>query len=93
MITTIEGHKIEIGKRGTPNAGRFRILNSPVPHNVAIPLDIAKLGAGKDAWMRQIPVECECGTTFKLCDSDSSECCQTCFDAAGEENARIDAGE
>ena len=80
----VEGRMIEIGKRGTPNAGRFRILSSPVPNGVAIPLEIAQLAAGKDVWMRQIPVECECGTTFKICDSDSSEWCQKCFDEAGD---------
>lgn len=85
---TVEGRTVFVGGWGSPNAGLVLAGRMPVP------LDIAKLAAGPDAWMRQIPVECrECRCEFKLCDSDSHEYCQGCFDKAGEENARLDAGE
>ena len=82
----VEGRTVFIGGRGTPNAGLV------LAGKLAVPVEIAALAAGEDAWMRQIPVECaECLCEFKLCDSDSAEYCQGCFDKAGEENALIDA--
>ena len=87
---TVAGRLVTIGGWDTPNAGLMLVHATRTP----VPLDIAKLAAGPDAWMRQIPVECrECCCEFKLCDSDSHEYCQKCFDEAGEENARLDAGE
>jgi len=52
-----------------------------------IPAEIAALGAGADAGSRQLKVYCdECGTLYKLCDSDSADICQDCFDMAGLQN-------
>lgn len=83
---TVEGHMVNIGGRNTENAGLL------LAGRLVVPVEIAALAAGKDAWMRQIPVECaECLCEFKLCDSDSAEYCQECFDKACEENALIDA--
>ena len=55
-----------------------------------IPRDIAGLAAGRDEWMRKILFRCEeCRTRVPV---GEMECglCQTCYDRAGEENARLD---
>ena len=45
-----------------------------------IPAEIAALGAGKDAWMKEIAVTCrDCKAKFKLNESDSHLYCEDCF--------------
>ena len=56
-----------------------------------IPLDLCRLGAGRDAGLRDIVVPClDCKTEFRLGDGDSAEYCQDCYDKAGDENAVSD---
>ena len=78
---TVQGHQVTIGGNKSVNRGLIKVgLN-------AIPLEIAKLAAGEDAWMRQIPVECtNCLCEFKLAESDSSELCPECYDSICAEN-------
>jgi hypothetical protein len=84
----VNGHQVRVGKRGGPNDGLALIDGS-----MAVPLEVCSLAAGRDAWMRQIPVKCrECGAEFKLADSDSSDHCQDCMDRLGEENRIADGG-
>lgn len=59
--------------------------------NTLIPREVASIGAGPDAYLRDLSVLCdECGRQYKLRDSDSPALCQTCYDIAGEENAILD---
>lgn len=58
-----------------------------------VPLEMLGLAAGKDAWMRRIMVRCaDCG---KRVPAGEMECrmCEECYDRAGEENAKLDAGD
>ena len=57
-----------------------------------IPRGIARYAAERDAYLRDSIVKCvHCGTAYTLGDSDSPDVCQSCYDEAGEENARNDA--
>jgi hypothetical protein len=57
----------------------------------SIPAGMARLAAGRDAYLRNSVVKCDdCGQSYALKDSDSEDLCQECFDKAGEENARLD---
>ena len=56
-----------------------------------IPRGIAQLGVGKDDYLRDLTVVCGvCGYAYRLRESDSPDLCQSCYDEAGEENARLD---
>ena len=60
-------------------------------HAHPIPLDIARLAAGPDAWLRQVVVKCSyCDNRQPVGETESGTCCQKCYDEAGEENARAD---
>jgi len=54
-----------------------------------VPVEIASLAAGKDAWMRQVLVKCSCGTR---CHVGEMECgiCPACYEQAGIENEIAD---
>lgn len=59
-----------------------------------IPVELLPLCSGKDAWMREIRVKCAaCRKVIVAREMECGELCQECFEAAGEENARLDAGE
>lgn len=56
-----------------------------------IPRQIARLAAGRHAYLRESVVDCVvCGDDYVLKSSDSAELCVACWDEAGEENARLD---
>ena len=58
-----------------------------------VPLELLALAAGKDAWMRNIQFKCaSCRKLTVAGDTEGGEYCQACFDAQGEENARLDGG-
>lgn len=49
-----------------------------------IPAGIARMAAGKDAWMSRVECKCrDCGESFALRDlNDTGEYCETCIDAS-----------
>lgn len=54
-----------------------------------VPYGIARLAAGKDAWMRNLLGKCDCGANYPMHESDVPYC-RKCQDEAEEENARAD---
>lgn len=54
-----------------------------------LPYDIARLAAGKDAWMRGLLGKCDCGANYPMHESDVPFCAK-CQSEAEEENARLD---
>ena len=69
-------------------------MKTVIYNGARIPAEIAQLGAGKDAAMRQLKVRCDiCGTVYRLCDSDSAALCADCYDLAGLENHISDMAE
>lgn len=60
-----------------------------------VPVGIAALAAGKDAWMRDVLIKCgDCQTKVRLGDTETDLClCRACVDKAEDENAKLDAGE
>lgn len=88
-LQMISGHSIVVVRN---KVTRLRAAN--IDGDVYVPIGICQLGAGEYAYLRQIVVLCEeCGKPYRLADSDSEAVCQKCYDAAGEENERLDRGE
>lgn len=54
-----------------------------------VPYDIARLAAGKDAWMRNLLGKCDCGANFPMHESDVPYCAK-CQAEAERENAIAD---
>lgn len=80
---------IMVSKKGQ----RFAQIEPTGGRPYHVPTEMLGLAAGKDAWMRAILVKCTvCRTPAKAGDMEC-EMCPDCYDAAGEENARLDAGE
>lgn len=60
-------------------------------HGDVIPLELAALAAGRDAWMRKIDAACKCcGTRYVIGETEVVGYCPECADESGEENARLD---
>lgn len=58
-------------------------------HTGLIPLDIARLAAGRDAWLRQVIVKCSyCENRIPVGETESGTCCRACADECEAENAR-----
>lgn len=56
-----------------------------------VPASIARIAAGRDAYLRKASVKCvDCGGTYCLDGAESSECCNGCWDIAGIENEVAD---
>jgi hypothetical protein len=72
---------------------RYLLVNENTSRACAVPLDIARLAAGKDAWLRQVVVKCSyCDNLQPVGETESGTCCQKCFDDAGRENELSDSG-
>lgn len=55
--------------------------------NVRIPVEIAALGAGRDAYLRDLIATCECGTEYRVGHgSGNAEFCERCNEQAEDEN-------
>lgn len=55
-----------------------------------VPVEILNIVTGKDAWMKDILVRCaDCKVRVKARDMEC-EMCSSCYEKAGEENARLD---
>lgn len=78
---------------GRANGQRYGEIKPDGGRAYHVPVEMLGLAAGKDAWMRDILVKCtHCRTPAK---AGEMECdmCQACYEVAGEENAKLDAGE
>ena len=85
----IAGHCVRV-TRSKSTGQRF----ARIDEHHSIPLDLCALAAGKDAWMRQIVCRCSyCDTREQVGNMEQGPTCQKCFDAQGEENARLDGSE
>lgn len=86
------GQLVTIIKAKHTNARAFRIL----PLSGAayyVPLEIAALCVGKDAWMKDLTVHCsDCKGLVHVGDLEC-DLCPECYDAAGEANRISDEGE
>lgn len=61
-------------------------------HAHPIPLDIARLAAGPDAWLRQVIVKCSyCDNRQPVGETECGTCCPSCYEEAEQENARANA--
>lgn len=60
-----------------------------------VPVGLAAMGAGKDAWMQDVLIKCfECRTKVRLGETETDLClCAACFNEAAEENEKLDRGE
>lgn len=79
MNQTINGYRVQTMTH-KPTGNRFVIINGNLSR--CVPLEIASLAAGKDAWMRDILAPCsDCKTHIKL---GEMECnlCPDCYDKA-----------
>lgn len=55
-----------------------------------VPVEILNIVVGKDKWMRNILVRCaECKVRVKAGEMEC-EMCVSCYEKAGEENAKLD---
>lgn len=78
------------------DVGLVRIVATPAgrlalfPAGDVVPASLLGLAAGRDVWMKQIPVAClTCGQKFPAGQLEC-ELCPACFEAAGIENERLD---
>lgn len=57
-----------------------------------IPLELLGMGAGPDAWMRDLVIPCvECGDYYRAGEMEA-DLCQDCMEKACQENERLDKG-
>lgn len=56
-----------------------------------VPLDVMRLAAGKDQWMRGVVCKCSgCDTRAALSNMEDGLYCLACTEAQQQENARLD---
>lgn len=70
---------------------RLADVREPGRESYLVPVELLPLAHGKDLWMRKILVLCAgCRKPVEAGEMESGELCPACFEAAGEENARLD---
>lgn len=57
-----------------------------------IPAGIAKMAAGKDAYLKKLKNKCGCGCEFVVGESQDGESCEACYELAGIYNTYQDYG-
>ncbi len=90
MIPTVQifpQGNVRIVKRGHDKG--LQIFPANGERNYVVPVEIARLAAGRDEWMKKVLICCECGKETTVGEFDCG-LCPTCYDAAGEENYRLD---
>jgi NADH pyrophosphatase NudC (nudix superfamily) len=75
----------------TQHGGRFAEIRPERGPAYRVPAELLPLAAGKDAWMRDIRLQCSgCGQPQRAADMGSGLYCPACVEAQEEENARLD---
>lgn len=92
LVQTYNGLRITRHKTDT-NMRVFKVTainpQNRVCRQFYVPYDIARLAAGKDAWMRNLLGKCDCGANFPMHESDVPYCAK-CQAEAERENAIAD---
>jgi len=76
--------------RNTRTGSRYFKIERPSGVKYAVPYDIARVAAGKDAWMRDLLGRCDCGKDFPMHESDVPFCA-ACQNEAEAENEKLNA--
>jgi hypothetical protein len=76
--------------RNTKTGERCFRIERPDGAKYAVPYDIARLAAGRDAWMRDLLGRCDCGKDFPMHESDVPFCA-ACQNEAELENEKLNA--
>jgi len=85
-VQTIQGHKVNVIVRKGHGKFIMPVMSGDIiDYSHAIPVELASLAAGKDAWMRQILVRCsDCKEkhTIEALYQDCPGCCPACSEKA-----------
>lgn len=87
LVQRYNGNTIRRGK--TADGMRVFKIAKANGQSFGVPYDIARLAAGKDAWMRDLLGKCDCGANFPMHESDVPYCAK-CQAEAEHENAVSD---
>ena len=69
------------------------VLNGTIMEVTPVPVGIAGMLVGKDAWAKKVHVKCKyCDNRPMVSELEADELCPECYEKAGEENRKMDEG-
>lgn len=84
---SIAGHTVSVMKRKDDPTMRCLRVTSPTGRVYGVPVGIAMLAAGKDAWMRDVKIKCrDCGNVVRIADLETEAMCAACYDKCDPDN-------